>query len=247
MLQDKQLIGGLVQDITERKRAEQALREREDLLGSIIQHAPVPIMLSSEDGKVLLINPALTELTGYTASDIPTRDEWDALAYRNAAPRMKKDVRRAMETGLSVDLGDHWVHTKSGEKRLWSITRAPAGHDASGRRLLVGVALDITERRKSEEEALATKSKLEAALAAMRDGVLILDTEGRFIHFNEAFAEFHKFKSKKDCARTFSEYPSLLVLFLPSGELVPPEEWPSQRALRGGNRIARGVRHQAAG
>ena len=56
-------------------------------------------MLSSEDGKVLLINPALTELTGYTASDIPTRDEWDVLAYRNAAPRMKKDVRRAMESG----------------------------------------------------------------------------------------------------------------------------------------------------
>jgi PAS domain-containing protein len=124
-------------------------------------------------------------------------------------------------------------NTKSGEKRLWSVRHAPAGRDPLGRRLLVGVALDITERRKSEEEALATKSKLEAALAAMRDGVFILDAEGRFIDFNEAFAKFYKFRSKEDSVQTFAELPAILSFFLPGGERVPPEEWPSQRALRG--------------
>ncbi len=220
-------------DVTELKRTEAALREREELLRSIIENVPVPIMLSKEDRTILLINPALTELTGYTASDIPTRDKWEALAFRNEARRVEEDVRHTFESGLPLDLGDHWVHTKSGEKRLWSVTRAQAGRDASGERLLVGVALDITERRKSEEEALATKSKLEAALSAMRDAVFILDAESRFIHFNEAFAKFHKFKSKEDCAQVLSEYPDILSFFLPGGKWVPPEEWPSQRALRG--------------
>ncbi|HWJ18723.1 MAG TPA: PAS domain S-box protein, partial [Geobacterales bacterium] len=229
----KQLIGGLLQDITERKRAEQTLREREELLDSIIEHVPVPIILWREDRKVLLMNPALTKLTGYTASDIPTRDEWEALAYRDDAPQGTEDFRRTFESGRPIDLGDRWVHTKSGEKRLWSLTRAPAGQDASGRRLVVGVAVDITERRKSEEEALATKSKLEAALAAMRDGVFILDAESRYIHFNEAFAKFHKYRSKEDSVQTFAELPAILNFFLPSGEWVPRGEWPSQRALRG--------------
>ena len=229
----RQVVGGLIQDIGERKRAEQTLREREELLGSIIEHAPIPMILWREDRKVLLMNPTLRKLTGYSASDIPTRDEWEALAYRDDDPRGKEDFDRTFESGLPIDLGDRWVHTKSGEKRLWSLTRAPAGQDASGRRLLVGVAVDITESRKSEEEALATKSKLEAALAAMRDAVLISDADGRFIHFNEAFARFHKFKSKEDCAKTFSEYPDIVGLFLPSGERALPEEWPSQRALRG--------------
>ena len=89
----KQVVGGLVQDINERKRVEQALCEHGDLLRSIIEHVPVPIMLSREDRKVLLINPAFTELTGYTTSDIPTRDEWEALAYRDDAPRVREDVR----------------------------------------------------------------------------------------------------------------------------------------------------------
>jgi len=229
----KQVVGGLVRDINERKRVEQALWEQGDLLRSIVEHVPVPIMLSREDRNVLFINPAFTDLTGYTASDVPTRDDWEALAYRDGAPRVKEDVCRAFESGLPTDLGDYWVHTKAGEKRLWSVRKAPAGRDTSGRQLFVSVSLDITERRKSEEEALATKSKLEAALAAMRDGVFILDAEGRFIDFNEAFAKFHKFRSKEDCIRTFAELPAILSFFLPGGEWVPPEEWPSQRALRG--------------
>ena len=67
----------------------------------------------------------------------------------------------------------------------------------------------------------------------MRDGVFILDAEGRFIHFNEAFAKFHKFRSKEESFQTFAELPTFLSFFLPGGEWVRPEEWPSQRALRG--------------
>ena len=209
------------------------MRESEELLRCIIEHVPVPILFSREDRKILLINPALTALTGYTAADIPTRDEWEHFAYRENAQRVKEEVRAAFEHGNPTDRGELWVHTKSGEKRLWAIKTAPAGCDTSGKRLMVSVGLDITERRKSAEEARASRSKLEAALAAMTDALFICDVEGRFIHFNEAFAKFHKFKSKEDCAKTFAEYPAFLELFRPSGELAPVEEWPSRRALRG--------------
>ena len=157
----KRIIGGLVQDITERKRAEVALRESEELLRSIIEHVPVPILLSREDRKILLINPVLTELTGYTLADIPTRDEWETLAYRDGAQQVKENVRDAFERGIPADRGELWIHTKSGEKRLWAINTAPAGRDASGKRLMVSVGLDITERKRSED-ALASALRLEA-------------------------------------------------------------------------------------
>ncbi len=164
------------------------MRDREELLRSIIEHVPVPIMVSREDRKILLINPALTEFTGYTAADIPTRDEWEALAYRDLAPWVKEQVGIAFEKAIPTDRGELRIYTKFDQERLWSIKTAPSGRDASGQRLTVTVGLDITERKKSDEEALATKSKLEAALAAMRDGVFILDAESRFIDFNDAFA-----------------------------------------------------------
>ncbi len=229
----KRVISGLVQDITERKRAGLALRESEALLRSIVEHAPVTILLSREDRKILLINPALTKLTGYTHSDIPTRDEWEVYAYREYAEQVKKQASELFERELPSDRGVMWVHTKSGEKRLWAIKTAPAGRHASGKRLMVSVALDITERHKSADEARANRSKLEAALTAMRDAVFICDAEGRFVHFNEAFASFHKCKSKADCARTFAEYPALLDVYWPSGELAPLDQWSVPRALRG--------------
>ena len=115
----------------------------------------------------------------------------------------------AFESSIPLDRPDLCVYTKSGEKRIWSVRTAPAGRDSSGQRLLVSIALDITERRKSAEEARISKSRLEAALASMTDAVFISDTEGRFTHFNEAFATFHRFKSKDECATRLGDYPGL--------------------------------------
>jgi PAS domain S-box-containing protein len=83
-------------------------------------------------------------------------------------------------------------------------------------------------------ESLATSDlKLTAALASMTDAVFISDPEGRFIEFNEAFATFHKFRNKEECAKTLAEYPIFLDVFLPNGELAPLAQWAVPRALRG--------------
>jgi PAS domain S-box-containing protein len=92
---------------------------------------------------------------------------------------------------------------------------------------------DITHIKKATEELLESKTKLEAALFSMSDAVSISDADGNFNHFNEAFATFHKFKSKEDCAKTFAEYPKLLDVYLPDGQPVPIEQWAVPRALRG--------------
>ena len=89
------------------------------------------------------------------------------------------------------------------------------------------------ERCQAQTSLQASNAKLEAALASMVDAVFISDLEGRFINFNEAFATFHKFKSKDDCAKTLAEYPVFLDVYHPNGELVPVAEWAVPRALRG--------------
>ncbi len=87
--------------------------------------------------------------------------------------------------------------------------------------------------RLAQREALASKSMMEVALSSMTDAVFIADAEGRLIHFNEAFATFHKFGGKEQCARTLAEYHTLFELFTPDGAPAPLEQWAVQRALRG--------------
>jgi PAS domain S-box-containing protein len=91
----------------------------------------------------------------------------------------------------------------------------------------------ITERKMAEHKILEGKAKLDAALASMSDAVFFSDTEGNFLDFNDAFATFHRFRSKKECAKTFSEYPSILEVFRTDGKIAPIEQWAVSRALRG--------------
>ena len=97
----------------------------------------------------------------------------------------------------------------------------------------VSLRQDITERKRAEEALMANTAKLDAALASMTDAIFISDAQGRFIEFNEAFATFHKFRNKTECAKTLAEYPEFLEVFTANGELVPLDQWAVPRALRG--------------
>ncbi len=92
---------------------------------------------------------------------------------------------------------------------------------------------EIAQREKAEKDLLESKTKLETALASMTDAVFISDGEGNIVEFNEAFATFHKFKSKEECARTLAECPVFLDVFMETGELAPLDQWAVPRALRG--------------
>jgi PAS domain S-box-containing protein len=92
---------------------------------------------------------------------------------------------------------------------------------------------DMRERERAEQGLRENRAKLAAALASMTDSVLITDTEGRFVDFNDAFARFYRFKSKFECARDFSEFSHMFDVFLANGEPAQEEMYAMRRALRG--------------
>ena len=94
-------------------------------------------------------------------------------------------------------------------------------------------ALLAAERAAAAEALQEGRAKLEAALASMTDAVFISDVQGRFIEFNDAFATFHKFSNKEECAKTFAEYPDILDVFMADGTVAPLDQWAVPRALRG--------------
>src|SRR5208282_1598383 len=97
----------------------------------------------------------------------------------------------------------------TGETR-WSLMRSTPARNPDGSTTWNGVGLDITERKLAEEAVREQQAKLQAALASMSDAVFISDVEGRFINFNDAFATFHRFRSRDECAKSFAEYPEIL-------------------------------------
>ena len=164
-----------IQDITDRKQAELSLRESEQRFRRAIADAPSPIMIHAEDGEVLQLSTTWTELTGYTHADIPTTVAWAQLAYGDRAQAMiAESINRKYNLTRRWDEGESIISTRSGSRRIWHFTAAPLGALPDGRRLVISMAADITQRKQAEAQvrALLNRTQLLGRInAEIRDSL----------------------------------------------------------------------------
>jgi PAS domain S-box-containing protein len=170
-------------DITERKRAEEALRASEEQFRRAIEEAPIPVIMHAEDGEVLQISRSWTELTGYTLADVPTVDARLNYAYGPGADVVQTlFVRDQRSVNVSFD-----IRTRAGELRHWSFSASSPGTLRDGRRFVVGMALDITERTRVER-ALAEQARL---LDLSNDAIIVRDIHNRIRLWNRGASELY--------------------------------------------------------
>ncbi|MBD2441026.1 PAS domain S-box protein [Nostoc sp. FACHB-110] len=135
-----------------RQQAEAALRQSEERFRRAILDAPLPIMLHTEDGEILQLNHAWTEITGYTIEDIPTLATWTEKAYGNLQTQVLAEIIRVFPLQGKALMGEYSITTKTGESRIWDFYAAPLGQSSDGRRIVIATAIDVTERKQAEEE-----------------------------------------------------------------------------------------------
>jgi PAS domain S-box-containing protein len=140
-------------DINSRREAEAQLRANEEQFRRAIEDAPIPVIMHAEDGQVLQISRTWTELTGYQQEDIPNFEAWLNKAYGLGANRVREHMHklfRGRVRKLDVEID---VITRHGERRRWSFSASAPGTLRDGRRYIVGMAVDVTERAEELKEA----------------------------------------------------------------------------------------------
>ncbi|MEG5067000.1 CHASE3 domain-containing protein [Microcoleus sp. B3-A4] len=138
-----------------------SLQLSEERFRSAIFNAPLPIMLHAENGKVLQINSAWTELSGYEYSEIPTIEDWTEKAYHSRQSLVQADIARLHELNARISEGEYMITTASGESRIWEFYSAPLGKLSDGRSLVISTAIDITARKQAEAEIRMLNATLE--------------------------------------------------------------------------------------
>jgi|GEM_PF-2215245 len=225
-------IGGIIifsEEITARKQAETALRDRERLLGIVTGSAQVGLVVVSDQYEYLFANEAYADIFGLDVNEIVGRRVRDILAVGWSQIQPPLDRALAGER-MTYELALPPAGT--GGPRWFRVMYEPRPDDA-GRPTVVVVVAEVTDIKRAEFEARASRAQLEAALESMSDAVFISDANGRFLQFNEAFAAFHKFSNRHSCALTLAEYPALLDVSTLEGLPLPLEQWAVPRALRG--------------
>jgi two-component system cell cycle sensor histidine kinase/response regulator CckA len=173
-------------DISGRKEAEDALRESEARLRRTVEHAPFPVMVHAEGGEVVHISQAWLDLTGYAREEIGTIAAWTERAYGEGKELVRADIDQLHALDRAVDEGEYLVRTADGRTRVWTFHSAPLGSDGHGRRLVVSMAADVTERKKGEDALRESENRMRALLDASQDEILLMSTQGEVLAINKA-------------------------------------------------------------
>jgi PAS domain S-box-containing protein len=172
-------------DVTAQRQAAEALRQSEERLRRAVLDAPFPIMIHAEDGEVALLSRTWTELTGYTPAELPSVDAWVRLAFPGRAEAARAEIAQMFDHAERVQ-GECELTTARGERRAWEYHSAPLPPLADGRRLVISMANDITERKRAKEALARERNLLRTLMDNLPDLIYVKNTESRFLTANAA-------------------------------------------------------------
>lgn len=138
-------MAGLInsRDITERKRAEEALRENEEFLSNLLENAPVSVYITDADGRLLLVNRQWEKDTGKPRTDVLGLP-LDEIFPAELAQSFAVDNRTVIEAGVP-----HSFEETIGSQHLFTI-KFPLRDGQGALTSVGGISLDITERKRVE-------------------------------------------------------------------------------------------------
>lgn len=148
-------------DATDRTVAERDLQQAERLLRSLIETTPGVFYYKDLSGRMLLANGAALDLIGKPWSEVEGRTDYEFLEDKAQAQVILENDRAVIASGVTQQL-EEFVGTTDGEPRLFLSTKTPLHGDDGSIVGLVGVSVDITARKKLENELQKLNANLEA-------------------------------------------------------------------------------------
>ena len=150
---------GAIQDITERKRAEEALRQEKDFNQTLVQASPLFFAAIHPDGKTLMMNEAMLRALGYTTDEVVGKDYLSTFVPV-ADREMLGTIFQRLVNQKEPALNENRVLTRDGRELLveWhgrQVFKANGDLD-----YFFGVGIDITQRKQVEEKMASLREQL---------------------------------------------------------------------------------------
>jgi len=174
-------LGILATDITELKLLE-SLKESEEFSSSLLDNAPYPILVAEANTAIKYVNPALLKLTGYSLSELIGKKVPYPYWTEEATHRMIQHTEQVLLD--SVQKLELPMKKKNG-KLFWIEVTTKTIMKNDQLSCYLSIWVDITKRKKADEELLQEKSFSEATINSLPGVFYMIDTKGRFVKWNK--------------------------------------------------------------
>lgn len=200
---------GISRDITERKRAEEALRESETRFRALVEQSLAGIYII-QDGRFRYVNPGFAAIFGYvSAADIVAGVSVADLVASGDRARVANNILRRVE-GETDDIH----YTFLGLRRDGSLIDVEVHgrrFDYEGRPAVIGIILDITARKAAEDALRESELRFHDIVKATADWVWEVDAEARYTYASESVHDFLGYTPQEILGKT-------------PFDLMPPDE-----------------------
>ena len=178
-------------NVTERKRAEEALREKEERYRMIIQTAMDGFWLTDTNGNFLEVNAAYAQMSGYSTEELMNMRIFDVEAGESPE-EVARHIQKGIETGFDRF---ETVHRRK-DKSTFDIEINFRYLPIEGGRFVVFLR-DITERKGAEEELRESEERYRRLIELNPDGIYVC-REGKIIYVNQAAIDIWGAKSEDE-------------------------------------------------
>jgi PAS domain S-box-containing protein len=199
----KYLDGTLI-DITERRKAENALRETRDYLNKLINFANTPIIVWDPSFKITKFNHAFEKLTGYMEEEMIGQ----SLEFL-FPPQNRLSSLSMIEETIT---GERWesveIHIRSADGNThWVLWNSANIYSEDGQTLMATIAQghDITERKRAEDQIHSMTRQMELILEATNTGLDIIDKEYNLRYVDPGWAKIYGEWTGKKCFEYFMD------------------------------------------
>src|SRR5208282_4939430 len=214
-----------------RKRAEEKLREGEQLFQSIFENAQIGISFFSVDGHVVFTNRAFQDMLGYSEKELGDLDKWDAIIHPDERAQGAKRYAELIHGNREKDEWEQRFVRRDGgivvANGRFSVVR-----DASGKpQYVASLTEDITERKRAEEERNRVAQQMQVLLESTGQGIYGIDLQGNCTFINRATCEMVGLRAEDALGRNMHE---LVHHHKPDGSPYPVDQCPIYLAIRKG-------------
>jgi two-component system sensor histidine kinase/response regulator len=178
---------GITRDITDRKHAEEALRESEAFYHSLADSLPLQLLRKDKQGKIAFGNQRYCEQMKLSAEEVIGKTDFDFFPAQLARKYISDD-RRVMETGdVLHDVEEHL--TTGGTKMYVEVWKSPV-RDADNQTVGIQVMFwDVTRRREAEVALDYERFLLHSLLHSLPDSIYFKDSDSRYTRISRGLAE----------------------------------------------------------